>query len=123
VVVSDDVIPQIPVVVFENLPLPSHRGTALLDYRFAKNEGGKILGGMGINAIFSFDNGHNYTKIAEPLNLGQANAWNVGMRATTDPRLASQLETARTHRIYKSILVSVKLLLSLERMWKFIFMR
>lgn len=64
----------------------THRGSVLLDYRFGMDEGGPILSGLGINAVLTFNSGHNYTKIKEPSELGQANPWNVGIRPLIDPR-------------------------------------
>lgn len=64
----------------------THRGSVILDYRFAKNDGGPILEELGLNLIMTFNVGHNYTKIKEPQELGQANAWNVGIRPLIDPR-------------------------------------
>jgi outer membrane receptor protein involved in Fe transport len=64
----------------------THVGTLYLDYRFDRGDGGPILEGFGINALISFNSGHNYTKIREPRELGQASAWNVGIRPLIDPR-------------------------------------
>ncbi len=64
----------------------THRGSILFDYRFGKNDGGPILEEMGLNLIMTFNSGHNYTKIKEPQELGQANPWNVGIRPLIDPR-------------------------------------
>lgn len=69
-----------------------HRGSLLLDYRFAQNDGGKILEGLGINALLTFNSGHSYTRVAEPGNLGQATPWNIGVRATQDPRQRHPVE-------------------------------
>lgn len=41
----------------------SHRGNINLDYRFAENDGGPILERLGLNLLFSFNSGHNYTRI------------------------------------------------------------
>jgi hypothetical protein len=70
-------------------PLPynqAHRGNFVIDYRWAKGDGGPILEGMGIYLLASFNSGHNYTKIQEPLALGQSSPWNVGIRALLDAR-------------------------------------
>ena len=69
-----------------------HRGTVMLDYRFGKGDGGKILEGFGINALMRFNSGHSYTKIAEPKHLGQSTPWNVGIRATYDTRQRHPVE-------------------------------
>jgi outer membrane receptor protein involved in Fe transport len=96
VAVSDATTTSYPTLIYNLDYNQPHRGTILLDYRYGKNDGGKILQGLGMNAILSFNSGHNYTKIREPLNLGQANAWNVGMRATQDPRTRNPVEPINT---------------------------
>ena len=48
----------------------THRGTVMFDYRFSKGDGGRILEGLGMNLIFTFNSGHAYTKIQEVANLG-----------------------------------------------------
>jgi hypothetical protein len=78
-------------------PLPynqAHRGNLVLDYRFGKGDGGPILEGMGVYVVMSFNSGHNYTKIEEPQNLGQSNAWSVGIRALQDARFRNPVEPA-----------------------------
>ncbi len=78
-------------------PLPynqAHRGNLVLDYRYAKGEGGPVLEGMGIYVLMSFYSGHNYTKIEEPQNLGQSTPWNVGIRALIDARFRNPVESA-----------------------------
>ncbi len=40
----------------------------------------------------TFNSGHPYTKIKEPLNLGQANPWNIGIRAMIDSRSRNPVE-------------------------------
>ena len=47
---------------------------------------------MGLNLLLNFNSGHNYTKIAEPQNLGQANPWNIGVRALQDSRNRNPVE-------------------------------
>ena len=39
----------------------AHRGSVLLDYRFAKNDGGPILSQLGANVVLQFNSGHAYT--------------------------------------------------------------
>jgi len=68
----------------------AHRGTAMLDYRFARGDG--PMEGFGINALLNFNSGHNYTQVAEPLNLGQASPFTVGVRATRDHRSRNPIE-------------------------------
>jgi len=40
----------------------THRGSVILDYRFARNDGGPILQRMGLNLLFQFTSGFNYTR-------------------------------------------------------------
>lgn len=70
----------------------AHKGTLMLDYRYARGEGGPVLEGMGLNVLFTFNSGHSYTKIAEPQNLGQATAWRIGVRALEDSRNRNPVE-------------------------------
>ncbi|MEK6756957.1 MAG: TonB-dependent receptor, partial [Bacteroidota bacterium] len=58
----------------------THRGQIILDYRFPKGDGGPVLEGMGLNLLLSFNSGHPYTKIKELSELGQTDAWRVGIR-------------------------------------------
>ncbi len=69
-----------------------HRGSVLLDYRFDKGDGGPVLEGLGANLLLSFNSGHAYTRIKEPKELGQASAWNVGVRPLIDPRSSFPVE-------------------------------
>ncbi|HWP81959.1 MAG TPA: TonB-dependent receptor [Bacteroidota bacterium] len=64
----------------------THKGAVNLDYRWSRGDGGPILEGLGASLLFTFNSGHNYTKIKEPSELGQANPWNVGIRPLIDPR-------------------------------------
>ncbi|RLA39972.1 MAG: hypothetical protein DRR06_18205, partial [Gammaproteobacteria bacterium] len=42
---------------FNNL----HKGSVILDYRFAKNDGGPVFNQSGLNFIFNFNSGHPFT--------------------------------------------------------------
>jgi len=64
----------------------THRGSILLDYRFAKNDGGPILGGLGGFALITFNSGHPYTLVEPPESLGQSDPYNVGVIALDDSR-------------------------------------
>jgi len=44
----------------------AHRGAVLLDYRFGKNDGGPIFEQLGANMLFTFNSGHQYTRIEDP---------------------------------------------------------
>ncbi len=92
VVVSDEVIAQYPTLIYPLDYHQPHRGSVMLDYRFDRGDGGKILQGLGLNLLLTFNSGHAYTKIEEPQNLGQANPWNVGVRALGDPRFRNPEE-------------------------------
>jgi len=73
-----------------------HRGSVMLDYRFTRGDGGKILEGFGINTLVTFNSGHSYTQVAEPGHLGQSTPWNVGVRMTADPRQRHPVEPLNT---------------------------
>lgn len=92
VAVSDATISRYPTLIYNLDHNQTHRGTIMLDYRFARGDGGPILQGLGLNALLTFNSGHNFTRVAEPHNLGQANPWNVGVRATADPRGRNPVE-------------------------------
>ncbi|MDP2884006.1 MAG: TonB-dependent receptor [Ignavibacteria bacterium] len=94
VVVSDETRARAPNFTAPLSYNQTHRGNLVLDYRYAKGEGGPILEGMGVYALMSFNSGHNYTKIQEPSALGQASAWNVGSRALLDARNRYPVEPA-----------------------------
>lgn len=85
VVVSDEVTARYPLLMYPLDFNQPHRGTMMLDYRFAKGDGG-FLEGLGMNMLLTFNSGHAYTKIQEPENLGQADPWDVGVRALRDAR-------------------------------------
>jgi outer membrane receptor protein involved in Fe transport len=70
----------------------THRGSLILDYRFAKGDGGPILEGFGVNLLMSFNSGHPYTKIEEPVSMGQATAWDVGVYPLADVRFRMPVE-------------------------------
>lgn len=68
----------------------THRGTINLDYHFDKNDGGPILERLGANFLFSFNSGHNYTKVAG--GLGQTGPADGGILYDGDPRNRRPLE-------------------------------
>jgi len=70
----------------------AHRGSIMLDYRFAKGDGGPILEGLGANVLLTFNSGHNYTRVKEPTELGQSNPWDVGVENMNDPRSSFPVE-------------------------------
>jgi outer membrane receptor protein involved in Fe transport len=59
----------------------AHRGSVLLDYRFAKDDGGPILSQLGANIVLSFNSGHAYTRMDV-----------AGRYQTTDNRNRTPLE-------------------------------
>jgi len=92
VATSDEIKARFPNFVAVQPYSQTHRGSLSLDYRFEKGDGGPILEGFGVNLLMSFNSGHPYTKIAEPSNLGQANAWNVGVWPLNDTRSRNPIE-------------------------------
>ncbi len=42
-----------------------HRGSINVDYRWAENDGGPVLERLGLNLLFTFNSGHNYTRIQQ----------------------------------------------------------
>lgn len=92
VAVSDDNTARFPNFINPFDFNQTHRGTIFIDYRWMRGEGGPILEGLGANLLLSFNSGHNYTKILEPLNLGQASVWNIGVRPLIDPRTRNPVE-------------------------------
>jgi len=69
-----------------------HRGNVMLDYRFTKGDGGKLLEGIGLNVLFTFNSGHSYTKIQEAPILGSTTPWVIGIRTTLDSRFRKPTE-------------------------------
>ncbi len=59
----------------------THRGTIMLDYRFAKDDGGPILQRLGLNLLFTFNSGHPFT-VDQRVGLGQNAAWTGGILST-----------------------------------------
>jgi outer membrane receptor protein involved in Fe transport len=53
----------LPKYVFPVAFNQAHRGAVLLDYRFAKNDGGPILSQLGANLLLTFNSGHSYTRL------------------------------------------------------------
>ncbi|NUO79373.1 TonB-dependent receptor [candidate division KSB1 bacterium] len=64
------------------------RGSASLDYRFAKGDGGPILQQLGLNLLMNFSSGHPYTRSEG--EFGQQDA-SIGGQIT-DPRSRRPLE-------------------------------
>ena len=71
----------IPKFIFPTENNQSHRGSISVDYRFFKDDGGQILERSGLNLLFEFNSGYNYTRLAYD---GQGN--------TTDGRFRIPLE-------------------------------
>lgn len=69
----------------------AHRGSVNLDYRFAPNDGGPVLERLGANVIFSFNSGHNYTKVTG--GLGQTGPEDGGILYDGDPRNRRPVES------------------------------
>ncbi len=96
VINSDVVQARFPTLMYNLNQNQPHRGSVLLDYRFGKGDGGKILEGMGANILLTFNSGHSYTAVEEPNNLGQATPWNVGVRMDYDRRFRRPTEPVNT---------------------------
>ena len=92
VATSDELRARTPEFIVSQPFNQTHTGNIILDYRFAKGDGGAVLEGMGLNAILSFASGHNYTKIVEPNNLGQSSPWNIGVYPLLDARFRNPNE-------------------------------
>jgi len=85
-----------PIQIYDLSHNQPHRGSLVLDYRWAQGQGGPILQGLGLNTILTFTSGHSYTQIQEPSNLGQSNPWNVGVRPLIDARSSNPVEPLNT---------------------------
>ncbi|NUO81756.1 TonB-dependent receptor [candidate division KSB1 bacterium] len=92
VAVSDASVAIYPTLIYRLNQNQTHRGSAVLDYRFAQGDGNSILQGIGLNAVLTYSSGHSYTRIQEPNTLGQANAWDVGTDPQSDPRYSNPIE-------------------------------
>lgn len=92
VAVSDASVANYPTLIYRLNQNQAHRGSAVLDYRFAQGEAGSILQGLGLNAVLTYSSGHSYTRIQEPNTLGQSNAWDVGTDPQSDPRYSNPIE-------------------------------
>ena len=62
----------------------ANRGNMILDYRFAKGDGGPILQQMGLDFLLQFNSGHSFTRLA----IDQ-----FGPVGNADPRFRSPVET------------------------------
>ncbi len=69
----------------------THRGSINLDYRFGRNDGGKIFERFGANLLFTFNSGHPYTLVTAPPG-GQVDAYSAGVDYMSDTRSRSALE-------------------------------
>jgi hypothetical protein len=67
-----------------------HRGSLILDYRFADNDGGPVLENFGANLIFSFNSGHPFTLAGG--EYGQTYPARSAVDFETDPRARQPLE-------------------------------
>lgn len=79
-VVASGAAGYIPHYVFPPEFNQAHRGSMLLDYRFAKDDGGSILEELGMNVLAAFNSGHSFTR----LRIDDANV--------TDPRNRTPVE-------------------------------
>jgi hypothetical protein len=74
----------------------THTGSLILDYRFAKNDGGPILQQLGTNLIFSFTSGHPFTYVTYV--LGQVSLYDAGTDYMNDTRSRYATEPIGTSR-------------------------
>lgn len=68
----------------------AHRGSILLDYRFAKGDGGPVFDQFGVNVVYSFNSGRRFTKSGG--EYGQSTAAQSAVDFETDPRNRRPLE-------------------------------
>jgi len=92
VAVSDQSDVRFPNFIYQLDFNQGHVGTVMVDYRWAKGDGGPLVEGLGFNCLVTFNSGHNYTRILEPQNLGQASPWNIGVRPLIDARTRNPIE-------------------------------
>lgn len=64
----------------------THDLAIIADFRLGKNEGGKFLSGLGLNAILNYTSGHPFTSIFAPQSLGTSSPWMVGVDALANPQ-------------------------------------
>jgi outer membrane receptor protein involved in Fe transport len=68
----------------------THRGSVNVDYSFDKGDGGPILEQLGVNLLFTFNSGHNYTKSTG--SIGQQGA-STGALVESDARFSNPQES------------------------------
>jgi outer membrane receptor protein involved in Fe transport len=68
----------------------THRGNFLVDYRFAKGDGGPVFEQFGINVIYAFNSGRRFTLSSG--EYGQSTAALSAVDFETDPRSRRPLE-------------------------------
>ena len=75
----------------------AHTGSIILDYRFPKNNPLSALRQLGLNALFTFNSGHPYTR-ANPLVGGQTDPFTAGTDFMTDTRTRKAAEAQGNSR-------------------------
>ena len=68
----------------------AHRGNLILDYRFARNDGGVVFEQMGLNVMWRFSSGHPYTMVENA--GGQSDAYTGGVDYMNDTRSRKAVE-------------------------------
>lgn len=68
----------------------AHRGSILLDYRFAKGDGGPVFEQLGINVVYAFNSGRRFTLSGG--DYGQSTAALAAVDFETDVRVRQPLE-------------------------------
>jgi outer membrane receptor protein involved in Fe transport len=77
----------------------THRGSLLLDYRFAHDEGGPVFSGLGANIVLSFNSGHHYTKTAAEFGAASS-PWVVGIPSESRRRPAEPINGSTTPWVF-----------------------
>ena len=98
VVLTDVTGARFPSVVYPLNYDQTHRGSVMLDYRFSRGEGGRILEDLGCNLLFTFNSGHPYIKNVEPYIFGSSSPWKVGTRSTYDNRFRNPVEPTNSSK-------------------------
>jgi hypothetical protein len=84
----------------------THRGNVILDYRFAKDDGGVFFEQMGFNVMWRFNSGHPYTRVE---NVGgQSSAYNAGVNYMSDTRSRKAAEAINSSTTPWSSIVDLR---------------
>lgn len=81
---------QLPTIISPLDWAQAHRGSILLDYRFAKGDGGPVFDQFGVNLVYRFNSGRRFTKSSG--SYGQSSAANSAVDFESDTRSRRPLE-------------------------------